>query len=234
MSGAPPDPAATVTVASPLPATAVGAGGVPGNGRNGVTLDDGDDAEEVPPAFVAVAVNVYGVPLVSPVTVHDVPGAVTVHVAPPGLAVTVYVAGGPPDPGATVTVACLSPASAVGAGGVPGAARNGVTELDAADADEVPCVLVAVAVKVYGVPLVRPVTVHEVAGTVTVHVAPPGLAVTAYVTGVPPEPAATVTVAWPLPATAVGAGGVPGGTASAPLHIAPVVFPDIATNRPAP
>jgi hypothetical protein len=42
----------------------------------------------------------------------------------------------------------------------------------------VPEALVAVELKVYAVPLVSPVMVHVVAGTVTVHVAPPGVAVT--------------------------------------------------------
>ncbi len=43
----------------------------------------------VPEALVAVEENVYAVPLVSPVMVQLVAGAVMVHVAPPGLAVTV-------------------------------------------------------------------------------------------------------------------------------------------------
>ncbi|MEY4633579.1 MAG: hypothetical protein RLZ18_951 [Actinomycetota bacterium] len=42
----------------------------------------------------------------------------------------------------------------------------------------VPEALVAVELKVYAVPLVSPAMVHVVAGTVTVHVAPPGVAVT--------------------------------------------------------
>jgi hypothetical protein len=46
----------------------------------------------------------------------------------------------------------------------------GVTTADTADAADVPIVLVAVAVNVYEVPFVRPVTVHEVAGAVTVQV----------------------------------------------------------------
>ena len=55
-------------------------------------------------------------------------------------------------------------------------------------------------------------TIHEVAGTVTVQVAPPGDAVTVYVAGVPPDDGATtVTLAWPRPPTAVGVPGVPGG-----------------------
>ena len=54
---------------------------------------------------------------------------------------------------------------------------------------------------------------HEVAGDVTVQVAPPGLAVIVYVATAPPPLAAglpNVIVAWPLPATAVGAVGVTG------------------------
>ena len=46
----------------------------------------------------------------------------------------------------------------------------GVTAVDTADAAEVPIVLVAVAVNVYEVPFVRPATMHDVAGAVTVQV----------------------------------------------------------------
>ena len=52
---------------------------------------------------------------------------------------------------------------------MPGAA-TGLTELDAADPLDVPAALVAVAENVYGVPVVRPVTVQDVAGLVTVQV----------------------------------------------------------------
>ncbi len=52
----------------------------------------------------------------------------------------------------------------------------GVTELDALDADPVPALLVAVTVKVYAVPLVKPVTlIGELA---PVPVIPPGFEVT--------------------------------------------------------
>jgi len=63
---------------------------------------------------------------------------------------------------------------------VPGAVAAGVglTEPDAADEPEVPPALVAVAANVYAVPLVRPVTVQEVAGLVTVQVRPSGVEVT--------------------------------------------------------
>lgn len=67
--------------------------------------------------------------------------------------------------------------TAVGVPGVPGTAI-GVTALLAALAPDVPAEFVAVEVKVYAVPLVRPLTVQEVAGTVTVQVRPPGAEVT--------------------------------------------------------
>ena len=117
-------------------------------------------------------------PFVRPVTVHEVAGLVTVQLRLLGVEVTVYEAGAPPVPAATVTVAEPSPATAVGAGGAPGAVIVGLTETDEADAPDVPVALVAVAEKVYARPLVRPVTVHEVAGLVTVQVRLPGNAVT--------------------------------------------------------
>ena len=85
-----------------------------------MTLDDAGDAVDVPPAFVAVAVNVYAVPFVRPGTVHEPDAPVTVHVAPPGLAVIVNEAVAAPDPATTVTVAEASPATAVGAKGSGG------------------------------------------------------------------------------------------------------------------
>ena len=59
-------------------------------------------------------------PLVNPVTVQDPLAPVTVQVAPPGDAVTVYEVGVPPDGAATVTVTSVFPATVVGAAGVPG------------------------------------------------------------------------------------------------------------------
>jgi hypothetical protein len=63
--------------------TLVGAPGSPA----GVTAVDGVDAGPVPAALVAVTMNVYGVPSVSPVTAHGL--AEHVVVAPPGYSVTV-------------------------------------------------------------------------------------------------------------------------------------------------
>ena len=53
---------------------------------------------------------------------------------------------------------------------------RGVMTLDAAEAGPVPAAFVAVTVKVYDVPAVRPVTVSGLAGPVAVN--PPGLEVT--------------------------------------------------------
>ena len=66
----------------------VGAGVTGAGGLDGVTGLVADDAPEVPTPLVAVTVNVYAVPPVSPVTVHEV-APVVMHVRPPGRAVTV-------------------------------------------------------------------------------------------------------------------------------------------------
>jgi hypothetical protein len=135
-----------------------------------------------------------------------------VHVNDPGVEVTRYDAGVPPLPAATVTTADETPASAVGVRGVPGIVGCGVTAFDATEAADVPPPFVAVVVKVYDVPFVKPDTVQLPDAAFTAHVKDPGVDVTAYDVGVPPEPAATVTTADATPATAVGAGGVPGTT----------------------
>ena len=70
---------------------------------------------------------------------------VTTQVFPPGDAVTVYDVGVPPLPALTVIVAEPSPATAVGAGGVPGAVIAGLTGAEGPDAPEVLVSLVAVA-----------------------------------------------------------------------------------------
>jgi hypothetical protein len=71
----------------------VGAFGVRYSSK-GTTGPDERDVPDRPPAFSAVAVNVYEVPLVSPDTVHVLLRAVdtdTVHVRPLGEAVKVMV-----------------------------------------------------------------------------------------------------------------------------------------------
>ena len=63
----------------------VGAAGAP----IGVTLFDADEAGPVPIPFVAVTAKVYAVPLVKPVTLIDVHGAVHVPVRFAGFDVAV-------------------------------------------------------------------------------------------------------------------------------------------------
>jgi hypothetical protein len=82
-------------------------------------------AAELPEAFVATVVNVYAVPAVKPLMVQEPEAPVTVHVRPPGDAVTVYDVGASPDVGAlTVIVALSSPATTVAVPGTPGLASD--------------------------------------------------------------------------------------------------------------
>ena len=93
-------PGVKLTVAWPLPATAVTAVGISGT-HIGVTLLEAADIAPIPTAFVALTAKVYAAPLVRPVTVIGL--AVPVAVMPPGFDVTVYpVIGLPPfETGAT-------------------------------------------------------------------------------------------------------------------------------------
>ena len=74
--------------------------GAPGTAAVGATIAEVADAGPVPTAFVAVTVNEYGTPYVSPVTVNGL--AIPVFTMLSGLEVTVYkVIGLPPlDAGA--------------------------------------------------------------------------------------------------------------------------------------
>ena len=65
------------------------------------------------------------------------------------------------------TEAEVSPAVAVASVGAP-ATVDGVTLLEAPDADPSPLALVATTVKVYAEPLVRPVTLQDVVAVVQV------------------------------------------------------------------
>ena len=138
-------PGTNETVASPSPATAVtdvGGAGIP----DGVAADEAEEFAEFPCAFVAVAVKVYAVPLVSPVISQLVEPTGTVHESPPGDAVTTYpVIGVPPlDAGAVKdTVAVSSPTVAIRDVGAPGTVAA-LTAIDAVDVSEMPIALVAV------------------------------------------------------------------------------------------
>src|SRR5207253_4443256 len=110
------------------------------------------------------------------------------------------------------------PAVAVTAVGAPGtvAGATGVTLLEASEGALLPTALLATTVKVYAVPLVRPVSVADV--PVTVALAPVGLEVTVYeVMALPPSLTGAVqeTVAEALPAVAEAAVGAPGTVAGA-------------------
>ena len=94
-------------------------------------------------------------------------------------------------------------------------AAFGVTLFEAADGAPVPAELVAVTVKVYAVPLVRPATVQGELAQVPVR--PPGLLVAVYwVIDAPPVKAGAVklTEACASPAVAVPMVGAPGTTAA--------------------
>ena len=75
----------TADASAAVAKTPVGADGT--SGPVGVTAVDAADAKLLPTALVAMTVNVYGVPFVRPVTVHD--RVVVVHVRAPGDEVTV-------------------------------------------------------------------------------------------------------------------------------------------------
>jgi hypothetical protein len=113
-------------------------------------------------------------------------------------------------------VASLEPDVGAGLAPTAGAAdagdATGITGVAGRDADDVPPPLVAVAVKVYAVPFVRPVMTQLPEVPAMVQVLPPGLEVTVNEVGAPPDPVpwATVTAACALPATAVGTAGALG------------------------
>jgi len=155
--------AVQATVAERVPATAATLVGELG-AVLGVTAVEGTDAAPGPALLVARTVNVYGVPFVRPLTVHESGPAVQVHVLPPGLDVAVYpVIGAPPfDGGADhETATWASPATAVTLVGAPGVV-DGVTGADGCEPGPVPRAFVAVTEKVYAVPFDSPGTTHDV------------------------------------------------------------------------
>ena len=146
------------------------------NGATGDTELDAEDAKDIPLTLVAVTVNVYAVPFVSPVTVIGLDAPVPV--CPPD-DVTVYpVIAEPPVAGAVnVTLADALPAVAVPIVGAAGLVVA-VMLLDAEDTDPGPTAVVAVIVKVYAVADCNPSTV--IGDVVPVPVKDPGEDVTVY------------------------------------------------------
>lgn len=91
-----------------------------------VTAGDAVLAGELNPDLMATVENVYAVPAVKPVMVHEPDAPVTVHVAPPGDAVTTYEVGVRPLVGAVTVISALSsPATTVGIPGAFGSGRGG-------------------------------------------------------------------------------------------------------------
>ena len=122
--------------------------------------------------------NVYDTPFVSPVTTQLFAGAITVHVEPPGDAVTRYdVTAPPPEPDDTDTVAAPLPASTEVTAGVAGTLAPGMNCAEVAAAPQ-PAPDNADTETVYAVPFVNPAIVQDVAGAATRHEAPPGEAIT--------------------------------------------------------
>ena len=174
-------------------------------------------ALESPVLTFAMVVNVYAVPAVKPVIVHDPDAPVTVHFAPPGVAVTSYEVGVKPPVGAvTVIVALSSPATTVGTPGVFGVVlASGTTGADSGPRAVPVGVVVppkrtsnAIVANVYAVPAVRPVMVHDPDAPMTSHLLPTPTVYTRYHAGWSPDVgAATVAVTLSMPATTVGAAG---------------------------
>ena len=128
----------------------------------GVTAEEDDEATESPISLVATTVNVYGVPLVRPVTTQEEAFAAALHVNPPGEDTTVKpVSAVPPLFAGAVNETVAAPAVVTAADtdvGAPGSVA-GVAAIDAVDKSEVSEALVAVALNVYADPFVNPVQV---------------------------------------------------------------------------
>jgi len=106
------------------------------------------------------------VPFVSPVSVAVVAPVVEICSPPDEVTVYLVIVEPPLSVGAVHdTTAWRSPAVALTAVGAPGTVI-GVTGSEAVEVTESPAALVAVTVKVYAVPFVRPVTVTEVSPVV--------------------------------------------------------------------
>ena len=125
------------------------------------------EATDSPFAFFALTVKVYGVPFVNPEIVKGDEAPETVL---PSFDVTVYsvIADPPLFAGAVNEITTLSfpdaTALIVGAFGTV----DGVADKDALDRTEVPMPFVAVTLKVYATPFVRPLTEHVWLGAVLV------------------------------------------------------------------
>ena len=144
---------------------------------DGTIAADTSEAAPSPDAFTAATVKLYEVPFVSPTTVQG-DTALSHTTSPAALRTTYFEIDAPPLlDGAvqdTTDWAFAAPVADT-AIGTPGTVE-GTTEAEASEAEPVPDTLVAVTVNEYEVPLVRPITVHEVEAVVQVN--RPGFEVT--------------------------------------------------------
>ena len=155
-----------VAVAVVLPKVGVNAA------ASGVAGAEFADGRLMPTAFWAMTLITYAVPLVRPVTVHEVAvigelGLYRVHEAPLLLEYfTIYsmIFEPPSLAGAThVTPRLALPLVATTDVGLSGTVTAGVAGAEFADGRLMPTAFWAMTLITYAVPLVRPVTVHEVA-----------------------------------------------------------------------
>ena len=127
-------------VALSSPAATVGTPGVFGAVFASTVVEaEAKPAGELPDAVFATVVNVYAVPAVKPLMVHDPDGPSTVHVLPSGDEVTTYDVGVGPLVGAvTVIVAFSSPGRTVDAPGAFGTVCTKVERLVTVSATGIP------------------------------------------------------------------------------------------------
>lgn len=122
-------------------------------------------------------------PFERPDTSHDVAFAAAVQVNPPGEDVTVNpVNAAPPFTTGAVNETVAAPAVVTAAVIDVGAFGTvaGITAVEADEADDVKRPLLAVALKVYAVPFVNPVTMQLVAFEAAVHGVPTALLLESY------------------------------------------------------
>jgi hypothetical protein len=115
----------------------------------GTTVTDGADAALVPRPFVALTVNLYGVPLVSPLTVQTSVLVVGEQVLPVGVLVTTYLMIAVPLAGGAdqlTFTAAFSEVTLIPVG-APGTVE-GMAEFDAVDVGPVPFTLAALTLNV--------------------------------------------------------------------------------------
>jgi hypothetical protein len=206
------------TVADPLPARTETPVGAPGSVA-GVIADGATEAEELPEEFIAVTVNVTGVPFVNEGKLAVRTSLPTVIGLPTEGVIMYPVIGDPPVTTGAVqeTVAELTPGTTAIAVGAAGSVATGVTAGGRGEftgCEELPTAFIAVTVNVMGLPFVKPSNVTI--PTFPTVIGLPTDGVTMYpVIGEPPFDAGGFqeTVADPLPATTETPVGAPGAVA---------------------